>query len=254
MKSKQTDRITTFEVWRKNNICKFGNFIWPQINYNVNSADIISIIFEEKDNINLNIVEFIKKLNNIQYFILNFVNNKSPHYVNVANLHNKLGLILGKPLSTKVESYWDYRLNTKPQNCLTTDIDSLEIGKTKLAGIEAAQLFDTTTIDRAIPHIFRTFRFRTNKVNEKQYLAQHKLMQQIGGKAFILFHTIQNKMLIESEPVFLLDNNLEFYNMLYDIKNIKNESIFIESYKTYLMSNLKQYNNIYSAYNYIKCL
>lgn len=254
MKSKQTDRVATFEIWRKNNINKFGNFIWPQINYNVNNADIISIIFEEKDGVNLSVVEFTKKLNNIQYFILNFVNDKSPYYVNGTDLHNQLGLVLGKPLSAKVESYWDYRLHTKPQNCLTTDIDSLEIGKTKPIGIEAAQLFDTTTIDRAMPHIFRTFKFRVNKVNEKQYLAQHKLMQQIGGKAFILFHTIQNKMLIESEPVFLLDNNLEFYNMLYDIKNIKNESIFIKSYKTYLMSNLKQYNNIYSAYNYIKCL
>ena len=255
MKGKQTDRTATFEIWRKNNVSNLGDFIWIQINYNANSADAISIIFEEKDDLNLNIGEIIPKLNNIQCFILNFTNNKSPYYTDGKDLHNKIGLVLAKQLYDKVDTYWDYRLKTLPQNCLTADIDSLEIAKTQFIGIEAAQLFDTMTIDRAMPHIFKTFKFRKNKVNEKQYLAQYKLMQKIGGKAFVLFHIInQNNTLSETSPVFLIENNVEFYNMLCDIKRLSDESNFIKAYQSYLVSNMKQYDNIYSAYKHIKSL
>lgn len=257
MKGKQTDRTATFEIWRKNNINNFGDFIWIQINYNEHSADTLSVIFEEKDGLNLNIEEVKSKLklNNIKCCVLNFINDKSIYYTDGNDLHNRIGLVLSKQLSSKVDTYWDYRLKTLPQNCLTTDIDSLEITKTQFVGIEAAQLFDTTNLDRAMPHIFRTFKFRKNKVNEKQYLAQHKLMQQIGGKAFVLFHKInQNNTLNETSPVFLIENNVEFYNMLCDIKRLSNESSFIKLYQLYLTSNMKQYDNIYSAYEYIKNL
>lgn len=256
MKGITTNKTKSFETWRQKNINRFGDFVWLQMNYNSNNADIISIIFEEKSNINSNLTQTLNKIQNIPYFILNFIDISSAHYTDGAKLHNKLGLVLGNTLSRKINSYWDYRLATRPQNCLSADVDSLEISKTQLVAIEAAQLFNTSTIDEAIPHIFRTFKFRKNEVNEKQYLAQYKLMQKLGGKAFVLFHIIINETLNDTAPVFLIKNDMNFYEMLCGIKGLSrgDEAKFIMSYKNYLTTNLKQYKDIDSAYNYIKQL
>ena len=52
---------------------------------------------------------------------------------------------------SNIKSYWDFRLATIPKNCLSADIDSLEISKNlKLIAIEAAQLFDTSSKKEAI--------------------------------------------------------------------------------------------------------
>lgn len=236
MKGITTNKTQSFETWRQKNINRFGDFVWLQMNYDSNNADIISIIFEEKPNINSNLAQTLNKIHNIPYFILNFTNVSSAHYDDGINLHNKLGLVLGNTLSRKINSYWDYRLATRPQNCLSADIDSLESTKTQLVAIEAAQLFNTNTIDEAIPHIFRTFKFRKNEVNEKQYLAQYKLMQKLGGTAFILFHIITNEVLNDATPVFLMKNDINFYDMLCGIKGLsRNDEIkFIRLYKTIL--------------------
>lgn len=256
MKGVTTNKTLSFETWRQTNVNRFGDFVWLQMNYDSNNADIISVIFEEKLNINSNLTQILNKIHNIPYFILNFTDISSTYYTDGVKLHDKLGLVLGNALSRKINSYWDYRLATRPQNCLSADIDSLEIAKTQLVAIEAAQLFNTNTIDEAIPHIFRTFKFRKNEVNEKQYLAQYKLMQKLDGKAFILFHIITNNALNDTTPVFLIKNDINFYDMLCEIKDLSrnDEAKFIMLYQNYLTTNLKPYKDIYSAYNYIKQL
>lgn len=258
MKDKHTnDRLASFEIWRKNNVGRFGDFIWIQINYDINSANTIAVIFEQKANTNLDIKFMAQKLCKIPYFVLNFTDINSPCYTDGSDLHDKLGLVITNKLSSKIISYWDYRLQTRPKNCLTADIDSIELtNSANCIAIEAAQLYDTSTINMAIKHIFRTFKFRPNKVNEKQYLSQYKFMQNIHGKAFILFHIVERGCLDETKPVLLIENDENFYNMLCDIKGFSryDELIFVGRYEKYLYNNLKQYDDIFEAYDYIKSL
>ncbi|EGK7523356.1 hypothetical protein IO408_001437 [Campylobacter lari] len=256
MKAIQTNKVNSFENWRINNINLYGNFIWPQINYNVENADIISIIFEEKNNINNALDCILCKIQNLPYFVLNFQDSKSKYYTNGYDLKAKIGLRLYKEFKGSCNSYWQYRLQTKPQNCLTADIDSLEVSNNgKFIGIEAAYLFCTDSIDLAIPNIFNTFKFRVNQVNEKQYLSQYKLMRLLHGESFILFHMInkEDNSVNTSNNVLLLKNDNSFCDMLVAIKYLEKNK-FIEKYREYFKKNIFVFKNIYEAYDYIKNL
>lgn len=257
MKGIQTSKTDAFEQWRINNSTVYGDFIWVQINYDILGANTLSIVFEEKPQININIKNIIQKINGIiPYYILNFININSKFYVDATTLDKKMNLSLKNKCLSQVSSYWEYRLKTLPQNCLTCDIDSLEAGKNKLVAIEAAQLFDTNSIVDALPNIFRTFKFRKNEVNENQYLSQFNFMQKINGEAFILFHIIDNNKLDTTKPVFIIKNDYDFYKILCDIKKMSrnDEAIFIKKYNNFFNKNLIPYKNIGDAYGYIKRL
>lgn len=257
MKQIVTDRVNSFENWRDFYRNLYGDYIWVQLNYNPENADIISLVFEEKANkINTNIPSTLFSKNSI---IINLFNPKSDFYVHdIEMLKNVLNLKLLNEItnSNYPSSYWDYRLKTRPQNCLTADVDALEITNNGFVAVEAAQLFDTSNSDKAIPHIFRTFNFRKNKVNPNQYYAQFKYAKTINSEAFILFHKINGTVLDEKSPVFLMKNNEIFYRLLNFILTLDrtDESDFIRRCSPLLKKSLVQFNNIHEAYRYIKSL
>ena len=245
----------SFMEWRIRNIKCYGNIYWLQLNYNPETSDILSVILEKRPpyiNIKIEKLKEILTKNNIKYFILDF---NVLNFNDVLNLDRKIGLILKDKLNKEnakfIDSYWKYRLQTRPQNCLTADVDSLEIINNKIILIEAAQLFETCNIDEAVKHIYRTFRFRKNKVNEKQYYSHIKLANIINAKSYILFHKIKNGKLMEEDCCLILENNENFINMLKDIKYINNELNFISKYKDYLDKNLIKFPSIKDAYNYL---
>ena len=185
MKKIHTNRVDSFENWRVSKISKYGLFNWVQLNYDPETSDIISLIFEEKSNgINRNIESYL--LMTHKSHIINFYDPTSSFYIkDISTLKDQIGLQLLTDINNdnRAYSYWNYRLKTKPQNCLTADVDSLEFTKHGITIIEAAQLFDTSSILNAIPHIFRTFNWRPNKVNPKQYYSQYKYAKDIKAKS-----------------------------------------------------------------------
>lgn len=264
MKQQRTDKIHAFENWRIRNKDRYGSFIWPQLNYNFSDASIISIIFEQKPDVNITrhkeLINLIQE-SNLPYFVINFVDEQSVYFTLPQDLDKKLGLILthNNIDFSNIKSYWDFRLATIPKNCLSADIDSLEISKNlKLIAIEAAQLFDTSSKKEAIKHIFRTFKWRHNEVNPKQYLAQYKFSLLNSGEAYILFHKINDKNELDDiSECFLLKNNEEFYEMLCFIKDkcSRNDEVkFIRKYEDFLVNNLISMENIYKLYEFIKLI
>lgn len=266
MKNLATNKAHCFENWRIQNAHKYGNFIWPQINYDFNSAETISIVFEQRKCMNESTQRYDNfwdkiKCKNIQYFVMNFLDEKADYYVEPSEIKDIVGLILKKNDADllNITTYWDYRLATNPINCLTADIDSLEFTKNKnYVAIEAAQLFETNSFESAIGNIFRTFKWRKNEVNPPQYLSQYRFSQLVDGYAFILFHKISNDNTLDyTSHCFLLKNNESFYNMLCFIRNEcekNDENKFRNTYSEFLKNNLQQFNNIYDAYDYIKSL
>lgn len=256
MKKIHTNRVDSFENWRVSKISKYGLFNWVQLNYDPETSDIISLIFEEKSNgINKNIESYLLRTH--KSHIINFYDPTSRFYIkDISTLKDQIGLQLLTDINNdnRAYSYWNYRLKTKPQNCLTADVDSLEFTKHGITIIEAAQLFDTSSILNAIPHIFRTFNLRPNKVNPKQYYSQYKYAKDIKAKSYILFHRINDNILDERSPVLLLENNENFYNMLTFILRLDrySESVFLQKYSNYLAENLIQFKNIDDAYEFIK--
>ncbi|RZD15570.1 MAG: hypothetical protein EVJ46_09945 [Candidatus Acididesulfobacter guangdongensis] len=263
MKNIQTNKVKVFENWRISVINNYGEFIWPQINYNL-KAEPISIVFEIKNNINNpqsilfnQICQLISSIP-INCIKISFQKN-SPYKIDNTKISSMLNLTLSKNISNNdlINSYWQYRLETRPLNCLTCDIDSLELSNNKkLISIEATYLFDTVNIQSAIENIFKTFKFRCNKVNPKQYLVQQNFISKLNGKAYILFHQISNNTTLDTKnQCLLLENNELFYPMLTSIKD-KNIDIqsFLKKYGLYLSDNLKAFSNIYYAYNYIQAI
>jgi len=262
MKGVQTSKANAFGNWRIKNTDKFNAFIWLQLNYIKTNAEVIQIIIELKED--LNPVKLACQLKNylvargIECFILDFNNKDSEYYVhNLTNLGNNLKLSLSKNFeqNSMVDSYWDYRVFTRPQNCLTTDIDALENFNNTLVTIEAAELFDTSNINESIKHIFKTFKFRKNQVNPEQYLSHYNFAKKVSGKAYILFHETHKHSyeLQDMRPCLLIKNNESFYKMLNKILLIdRNDiSIFVSLYDDYLKNNLAHFNNIYDVYAHL---
>lgn len=255
MKTIQTSKVHAYEQWRINNIDKYGSFIWPQLNYTTPNCDILNIIFEEKPNINNSLSDFIRDYipKTLTYNIINLTDHSSKYYITTSSLKTKLNLKLSNEYSGSVSSYWDYRLKTRPCNCITADIDSIELTEKYPVGIEAAQLFVTENISESIKHIFNTFTYRTNKVNPFQYIIQQKFMEKIGGKAFILFHKIENKLLVDNKPILLLENNEDFTNILKDIRdNSLSLNSFLCKHQQFFQNNIKSFDNISEGYKFIK--
>ena len=257
MKMIQTGKVHSFEQWRINHINQYGSFIWPQLNYRTPICDILNVIFEEKPYVNNNLSNFIKGYipTTLTCNIINFIDKSSKNYVDTSSLKSKLNLALSYEYNDSVSSYWDYRLKTRPHNCITADIDSIElIGKHPI-GIEAAQLYDTENIQESIKHIFKTFAYRKNKVNPFQYIIQQKFMKKIGGNSFILFHKIEKDRLIDNKPILLLENNEDFTNILQDIRDTCLDlSLFLYKYQQFFQNNIKFFNNINEGYNFIKTI
>ena len=257
MKSQHTsDRKDSFLDWRLSKAVEFGKFWWPQLNYDFATASTISVVFEEQNYLNLNIPEALTHAK-IPGYIINFVDKNSGHYVPPKQLANLLNLQLAThiPDDWNGKTYWAYRLSTRPQNCLTADVDALELTSNfNWVGVEAAQLYDTSSVDNAIRHIFRTFKFRPNQVNPKQYLAQHKYLSSLGGQSFILFHKINQGIVDEVSPVFTIKNDERFYDMLTKIINDYGrfeEDVFIHDFSDYLRRSLVQHKNIEAAYKWL---
>ena len=263
MKNIQTSKVDSFTYWRLNNIHKYGEFNWLQLNYDPITADIMHIVIEVKERINTTPEKLKDKIEKqlkkpIPIFILDFNNPKSKYYVDVNNLHKKIGLKINEHYLNdikNVKSYWEYRLYTKPQNCLTTDIDVLEYNNkiNLFMLIEAAQLYNTKNINEAIKHIFKTFKFRKNQVNVLQYKSHIKLAELLDVKAYILFHEIENKKLKNDTKCLLLNNDNFFIEMLMDIREYDRNDLhkFLNKYKNDLIKKLKQFRNIDEVY---KCL
>lgn len=257
MKQIVTDRVNSFENWRNSYKNLYDDYIWIQLNYDPKNANIISLVFEQKTNqTNLKIPSKLLSKNSV---IINLTDPNSEFYIhNIETLKSILNLKLMNEITNNhyPTSYWDYRLKTRPQNCLTADIDALEITNNGFTAIEAAQLFDTSSINNAIPHIFRTFNFRKNKVNPNQYYAQFRYAGTINAEAFILFHKINGTVLDEKSPVFLLKNDEMFYKLLNFILKLdrSQENIFIERCSPFLHNSLIQFKNIHEAYRYIKSI
>lgn len=254
MKNIQTNKTHSFSYWRTENIPKYGDFIWVQLNYTIDNYDILNVIFEEKENINNNLNDFIIKYikPTFKYNIINLGDRTSKNYIDAFHLKEKLGLKLTCEYNGPVDSYWEYRLKTKPTNCISSDIDSIELIGQIPIGIEATYLFNTTNINESIKHIYRTFAFRKNKVNPYQYIIQQKFMKTLSGKSYILFHQLNQNRLDDKEKVLILENNLHFSNILLNIcYNNISEYMFLEQYKSYLFKNILIFDNIYKGYDYI---
>ena len=227
------------------------------------NAELIQVVIELKEDVNpIKAAEMLKlylEKRGLECYILDFTRKNNIYYVDdIKTLSKTLNLELANTHINNEsfinKSYWGYRIYTRPQNCLTADIDSLENFNNVLVPIEAAELFNTANINESIKHIFRTFKFRKNGVNPEQYLSHYNFAKIVNGRAYILFHeTTESGVLEDKKMCLLIENNTSFYKMLEKINNIHrdDESVFISDYGKYLKDSLIQFNNIYEAYGYL---
>ena len=153
-------------------------------------------------------------------------------------------------------SYYQYRLTTRPLNCMTCNIDALEISRQGFYCIQATEIADTSSVSAALSDIIGVL--GSNKgVMHHRYDAQSLFSKTINSQPLVLFYKTIDGKLSDKEPVFMIENKEGFRSMLLDIQSnyakFKHDN-FVHKYKDYLMKALVSFNNVYRAYEQLNII
>jgi len=125
-------------------------------------------------------------------------------------------------------SFWDWRLQTRPQGNATCDLDFLcRTVKAEYIGIEATEIYyvdKSSNVNQDVfEHFQRLLRLRkgsTHGFNMKQLRAQRNFVAVFGGRMFILFHQIlkdQKPYRLREDKCLLLEVNDANYKRIESI-------------------------------------
>lgn len=266
MRGMLATKNNAFRDWRKPlkarlqpHSLNIRSFLWLQANYTVEEKQvktIKSIVFEKGQGVNDSGVLVSKVRERIgeygvRSFFLDFNN------LNTTGLHNLLGLELSQFSSVSHHSsYHEYRMTTRPQNCMTCNIDALEISSQGFYCIQATEIKDTSSPVAALSDIIEIL--GTNKsVTHQRYNTQALFSKAIKSQSLVLFYKTVDMKLGDKEPVLMIENNEDFHNMLLDIQSnyakFKHRD-FVNKYKNYLTGALVPFNNIYRAYEQLNII
>lgn len=255
-----------FREWRKplklrlqQHNLNVRSFLWLQANYTVRENQvraIKSVVFEKGQEVNDNEKLVSKVRENIgQYGVRSFHLDFTE--LNTTGLHNMLGLELTRySRSSHHTSYYQYRLTTSPKNCVTCNIDALEISRQGFYCIQAAEIKDTSSASAALSHIIELLSIN-KAVAHQRYNTQYLFSKAIKSQPLILFYKTVDSSLSDIEPVLMIENNNDFHNMLVDIQSnyakFKHKD-FVAKYKSYLMGALVSFSSIYRAYEQLNII
>ena len=189
----------------------------PQICYDWNSADPIHIIFEKKkkgysfdwpwdSNIYLpwpyTNIDFTsdspKLLNGVDW-------NYETWHINALNCN-----LQNAPRSVP-SSFWNWRLQTRPQGNLTCDLDVLFKKDDTWIGVEATEIWYVEENENikydCFQHVKNLIHYR-KAFNFKALLAQNSFMRGLNGEHYFILHRINKDKLVEDKVMVLpLDIN-----------------------------------------------
>ena len=220
-----------------NAFCQRHNirYLWPQICYDINTLDILHLVFEKN----------ASNRNFIYWPVINFhcypktnldFTRKHPQLDNgqawdYHNWHKQaLNCNLLKSPSQAPASFWNWRLNTRPQGNLTCDLDFLFKSPSNFYGLEATQIYyvdqDKDPEKDVYEHFKRLFILRKGNespgFNIKQLQAQHKLVSRLNGSFYLIFHQILNEnrhYYLREDKALTLKIDTETLKLLYNVIN-----------------------------------
>lgn len=227
---------------------KKSKYIWPQICYDWDTGNLLHIVFE-KTLENQNYINWPVQIGDIPVTNIDFTCSPPQlDYGKVWDYHKwhqqALNCELAQSPTTVPTSFWNWRLQTRPQGNATCDLDFMcKTVDGKYIGIEATEIYYVDqSSDRntdVFEHFQRLFRLRKGKTggfNLRQLKAQMDFVSLFDGRMFMLFHQIlkdQNSYSLREDKCLLLELNEESYH---GIEHIVNRSTDTEN----IMENLKK--------------
>lgn len=216
---------------------KKAKYIWAQLCYDWNTGELIHVVFE-KNTDNEAFVEWPVKVEDLPFTNIDFTGNEpvlddgSPW--DYYNWHKEaLGCELQSSPKATPESFWDWRLQTRPKGNATCDLDFLaKTVKGEYIGIEATEIYyvdESSNINQDVfEHFQRLLRLRRGNrpgFNTKQLKAQKQFVEKRGGRMFMLFHQIlknQTPYKLRDDRCLLLEITDSNLNRIESIINYTN--------------------------------
>ena len=227
---------SVFEEWIHQYLAKNGGtYIWPQITYDWDSVDLLHVVFE-KNSQNKKFIEWPATLKNVGITNIDFTCSP-PMLSNGTNWDfrtwhkSALSCQLASSPSKIPESFWGWRLDTRPKGNATCDLDFLGHTKDgKLIGIEATEIYfidESSNINQDVyEHFQRLLRFRKGGgFNIKQLWAQLKFVQAVEGRLFLAIHQIiktTQPFTLKDDKILLLEieeKQLDLIKIIIDSSN-----------------------------------
>jgi hypothetical protein len=228
-----------FSTWLNDYfILKQSKYIWAQICYEWKTGDLLHVVFE-KNSANEAYIQWPVHIPNIAVTNIDFtngsptLNNGEPWEYQSWHI-DALNCDLLKEPSTEPISFWDWRLQTRPQGNATCDLDFMcKTIENKYIGIEATEIYyvdiSSNVNQDVFEHFQRLLKLRKGSspgFNLKQLKAQNNFVQIFGGRMFMLFHQIlkdQQPYRLREDKCLLLEIDDENYRR---IETIVSQSAF----------------------------
>lgn len=220
-------KVDVFYNWVDANLSSHKGFAtyWPQICYDYTNETPLHIVFEKKNDV------FVWPWDHL-------VNLPWPHTdINFSNsvptladgspwdysnwYKTALNGPITMPCSKVPTSFWDWRLQVKPKNNLTCDLDVLHRrnGDGKWVGVEATEIWfvdeDSSNLNQdCYQHVHNLIHLRKD-FNFKALRAQNKFMSALSGKHYLVLHqNNKNKSSLVSSKVMTLELNINMISLL----------------------------------------
>lgn len=219
-----------FNAWLNDYyVRKKSKYIWAQICYDWNTAELLHVVFE-KNHENQAHIQWPVNVPGVPATNIDFttevptLENGEPW--DYRSWHKSaLGCDLMSEPREKPKSFWDWRLKTRPQGNATCDLDFFcKTVKNEYIGIEATEIYYVDTSPNpdqdVFEHVQRLLRLRKGNsqgFNLKQLKAQKNFVHLFGGRLFLLFHKIfkeQQPYRLREDKCLLLEVDDENYNAI----------------------------------------
>lgn len=234
-----TSKRDVFSAWLNEYFTRTSSkYIWAQICYDWNTGELLHVVFE-KNTENECYIEWPVYIPDIPTTNIDFtgshptLENGEPWDYRSWHIHALSCVLLNEPTGVP-GSFWDWRLNTRPQGNATCDLDFLcKTKEGEYIGIEATEIYYVETSSNfnrdVYEHFQRLLKLRRGSnpgFNLRQLQAQKNFVQIFGGRMFMLFHQI----LKDNEPYRLREDKcllLEINDLNYQrIESIVSQSSY----------------------------
>lgn len=228
-----TSKRDVFSTWLNDfYVQKRSKYIWAQICYDWETAELLHVVFE-KNSENQAYIQWPVQVPGVPVTNIDFttdfptLENGDPW--DYLSWHKSaLGCdLMSEPRETP-ESFWDWRLKTRPQGNATCDLDFFcKTVESEYIGIEATEIYYVDTSPNpnqdVFEHFQRLLRLRkgnSNGFNLRQLKAQKSFVHIFGGRLFLLFHQIlkeQQPYRLREDKCLLLEVDDENYKTIESI-------------------------------------
>ena len=237
-----------FSNWlNKYFIRKQSRYIWAQICYDWDTGNLLHVVFE-KNSSNEKYIQWPIYMPDIPVTNIDFTSG-TPTLDNgqlwdYKSWHrDALRCNLSSDPRTEPTSFWDWRLQTRPQGNATCDLDFFcKTVDKEFIGIEATEIYyvdSSADINQDVfEHFQRLLKLRkgnSHGFNLRQLRAQKKFVRLFKGRLFMLFHQIltdQQPYRLREDKCLLLEINDSNYKRIESIVAQPTNSVH-ESQATY---------------------